>query len=252
MSWSILIADDEPAIRRVLKRGLERGDISVDTVPSGSEALEAVSRGNYSLVLLDGEMPGMSGTEVARAIRRLGGARARVPLIALTGDGSAVYRLSLTEAGFDACLVKPVPLGEIRALVETWRRDPRSRGATSEAPEAAGEGPPSEPPLDPRVMLDICDGNRAVFDELMNGVLRDGARGLAELRVAAQERDCAAIRRIAHRMKGMTAMVGANRLSKLAAGIEGGGVAPEPSVIDALVDEFREVERQMRAVATTL
>src|SRR6516162_1515922 len=110
-AMKILFADDQEDIRTLTTHQLERSGHTVLTVPNGKEALEAAQREKFDVLLLDEEMPAMSGTQVARMIRAQEAASGgRVFLVALTGNNTAQDRERLLAAGFDAVVGKPFRL----------------------------------------------------------------------------------------------------------------------------------------------
>ena len=70
MSKKVIVIDDESAIRRSFELALEESDYGVDTASSGKEGLEMLKNGSYDLVFLDLKMPGMTGVETLREIRK--------------------------------------------------------------------------------------------------------------------------------------------------------------------------------------
>jgi GDP-mannose 6-dehydrogenase len=80
----ILLAEDNPVISRVVKAMLEKAGYDLDTVATGTEAVEAVRALPYDVVLMDVSMPGMNGLEATAAIRSLPGAKADIPIVAMT------------------------------------------------------------------------------------------------------------------------------------------------------------------------
>jgi CheY-like chemotaxis protein len=81
---------------------------TVEKVYDGESAIHAAEAFHPHIVLLDLDMPGMNGFEVARRLRQMPGARIRI--IAHTGFGRSEYRTATADAGFDDVLTKPVPL----------------------------------------------------------------------------------------------------------------------------------------------
>jgi DNA-binding response OmpR family regulator len=120
-SARVLVAEDEPHIRRILVTLLESADLEMDIVNDGSAALAAV-RGDvpYDLMLLDLVMPGASGLEVLAELRSLAH-RAALPVIVLTAKGQDVDRKRALSLGADVFLTKPFSprklLGHMDALL---------------------------------------------------------------------------------------------------------------------------------------
>lgn len=82
----VLMADDAPANRELIKAILGPWAVDLETVENGAEAVQAASRGGHDLILMDVHMPVMDGMDATRAIRSLPGTAGRVPVIALTAN----------------------------------------------------------------------------------------------------------------------------------------------------------------------
>ena len=103
----ILVADDEPHIRRILKTVLESGSFEVDTKPDGTAALEAVQGAeHYDLILLDIMMPGATGLEVLEQIRGIERLKS-TPVVILTAKGQDADRQAALSLGANDFLIKP-------------------------------------------------------------------------------------------------------------------------------------------------
>ena len=130
----VLVIDDEPMVREVLGRYLERDGFEVATADDGVTALEAFAATDPDLVLLDLMLPRIDGFEVFRRIRE---ARPASPVIMLTARGAVTDRIAGLETGADDYIAKPFSPKEVVARVRTVLR--RSGGPA---------GPrPAEPPL---------------------------------------------------------------------------------------------------------
>ena len=126
----ILVVDDDPQIRRVMKATLVSQGYEVMEARTGEEGLELVSRESPSLVLLDMNMPGMGGLETCRALR----AFSDVPVIVLTVRATEKDKVAALDAGGDDYVTKPFGIEELLARIRAALR----RSSTS--PEG---GPPS-------------------------------------------------------------------------------------------------------------
>lgn len=106
---SILLAEDNPVNQQFAVRPLEKQGHAVQVAPDGHEAVAAVAAGAFDLVLMDVQMPGMSGLEAAVAIRErertTGG---RVPIVAMTARALNADRDACLAAGMDGYIAKPV------------------------------------------------------------------------------------------------------------------------------------------------
>jgi CheY-like chemotaxis protein len=118
----VLVAEDVPASRMLLQAMLQRAGHRVIAVADGALALAALRGAQFDAGLLDLDMPGLGGLETAAAIRRLPGADAALPLVAVTADERAVAEAPCRAAGFDAVLTKPFEARQLLALLESTRR----------------------------------------------------------------------------------------------------------------------------------
>ena len=114
---SILIVEDNPDARDVLRVLLELEGHEVETAEEGQAALEMARTKDPDIALVDIGLPGIDGYEVARRVRARD--RRRPVLIALTGYGQPEDRRRALEAGFDDVLVKPVDPAALTALLVT-------------------------------------------------------------------------------------------------------------------------------------
>lgn len=117
----ILVVDDEPQIRRVLRSTLSFRGYTISEAKSGEEALELVRKRKPDLILLDVNLPGMSGVETCREIRRSSDA----PIIMLTVRNAERDKVVALDAGADDYVTKPFGIEELLARVRaSLRRHP--------------------------------------------------------------------------------------------------------------------------------
>ncbi len=115
------MAEDDPGLRSVLARGLERDGYVVDAVPDGDGALRHLRAYDYAVAVLDWRMPGTSGLDVVRALRRSG---STVPVLLLTARDATADRVEGLDAGADDYLVKPFEFAELLARLRALQRRP--------------------------------------------------------------------------------------------------------------------------------
>ncbi len=120
----ILLVDDEPVNREVALSLLNEVGLKVDTAVDGIEALAAVERDMYDLILMDIQMPRMSGLDATRRIRALPHG-ARVPIIAMTANAFAQDREDCLAAGMDDFLGKPIDPNLLFESILKWLRKHR-------------------------------------------------------------------------------------------------------------------------------
>jgi len=119
----ILVVDDEPQLRRALRSTLSALGFVVDDAETGEAALEKLREERFDLVLLDINMPGLSGIETCRAVR----ARSDVSVLMLTVRDRAEDKIQALDAGADGYVTKPFDVNELLARIRaTLRRAPAS------------------------------------------------------------------------------------------------------------------------------
>ena len=109
----VLVVDDNEKTLRLIRDALELHTFTVHTAVSGGEALERAQRERFDLVLLDVQLPGMSGVETLYSLREMG---VSAPIIAVTARALPGDEAGLLAAGFNGYLSKPLSLG---GLLET-------------------------------------------------------------------------------------------------------------------------------------
>src|SRR5262245_19271115 len=130
----VLVVEDEQDIADLIKHTLERGgDIAVDIVARGDEALKDVADNPPELILLDLNLPGLSGLDVCRLLRTRPASKA-VPIIMLTARTTESDRVMGLDAGADDYVSKPFSLRELAARVRAVLRRGRSDGTANAAP----------------------------------------------------------------------------------------------------------------------
>lgn len=120
----VLLADDEPGIRKVVRDALEKAGHEVETAVDGEEACRLLEEGEFDLVVTDLTMPKVDGLELVRRIRRDSG----VPILVLTVRKEEREKVRLLDAGADDYVTKPFGIAELvaRARALLRRREARS------------------------------------------------------------------------------------------------------------------------------
>jgi len=119
---NVLLVDDEARFVEILAERLRVRGLTVDTATSGEAALELVKEKDFDAVLLDLSMPGMSGTEVLREMKKM---KPALQVIILTGQGSIEATVEVMKEGAMDFMEKPV---DINKLIEKIREATRKRG----------------------------------------------------------------------------------------------------------------------------
>jgi len=117
------VAEDDTGLRNVLARGLRENDYVVDAVADGEEAVTFLRSYDYELAILDWRMPGMSGLEVLRWIRRH---QRPTPVLMLTARDAYADRITGLDEGADDYMVKPFDFAELLARLRALQRRPQT------------------------------------------------------------------------------------------------------------------------------
>ncbi|MFW6300227.1 MAG: ATP-binding protein, partial [Oceanicaulis sp.] len=126
----ILVAEDNPINQEVIRGFLKLKGWSCDIAPDGAEALAAVRRTGYDVVLMDVQMPGMDGLEATRRVRALSGPMRDLPIIALTANAMRGDERRCLEAGMNGYVAKPIERDQLFSeIARVLSEDPRARGA---------------------------------------------------------------------------------------------------------------------------
>ncbi|MCE9523995.1 MAG: response regulator [Alphaproteobacteria bacterium] len=214
----VLVAEDNPTNQIVVQAVLSKLAIRADIVGNGAEALDAVQRIAYDVVLMDVQMPDMDGLEATRAIRALHGATAKIPIVALTANAFKEDVDRCATAGMNGYIGKPFHAEDLILALGTVLsgclafNTPTKRGAGAQHPSA----------LDWSVIEKFrADSGEEMLRLLIETYAGDTAEKLnrfAAIVAAPEHREEA--RRLAHSLKSSSAMAGALELSAHAARLE--------------------------------
>jgi len=117
---TVLVVEDHPVNRKLAVTMLKKLGLRADVANDGREALAALDRGGYRLILMDCQMPVMDGYEATRQIRARADDLGRIPIIALTANAMEGDKERCMEAGMSAYLAKPLELAALRAALAEW------------------------------------------------------------------------------------------------------------------------------------
>jgi len=206
----ILIAEDNPVNQEVAGMMLKKRGHIVQIVGNGREAVAAVAREPFDVVLMDIQMPEMDGlaaTEMIRATPR--GAQQRI--VALTAHASGVEKDRCFAAGMNDYLTKPFKAHQLFAVVEGW-------GAKADDGTTATAGPPVDLAGFRETMREA--GAEDAVPGILGTFVQSAPARFDNLRVALAGGDAAAIARAAHAFKSAAAAIGAKELAAVLEEVE--------------------------------
>jgi CheY-like chemotaxis protein/HPt (histidine-containing phosphotransfer) domain-containing protein len=211
----ILLAEDNEVNQTLVMRLLEKQGDTVAVARNGREALAALKRGPFDLVLMDVQMPEMDGFEATAHIRRSEeGSGRHIPIVAMTAHAMKGDRERCLQSGMDGYVSKPIqPLELLQAIDSLLQPEPVPvvQAARLHKP-GAGEPPAprkQDEALDTAELMRRVGGDVALMKELVGVYLAICPKVIAELRQALIRRDAPAVQRGAHTLKGMVGQLGA-------------------------------------------
>jgi len=221
----ILLAEDNAVNQKVALRLLAQMGYRADVAANGLEAIEAVARQTYDVVLMDVQMPELDGFEASREINRRW-SRARPRIVAMTANAMQGDRELCVAAGMDDYVAKPIRIEE---LVAALRRVPphRETPVRTAAAVSPASGVPAEAVGDGAGAIDRAAFDRLVATtggpfvaELIDTFGEDARELLATLRRTLATQDVDGFRRAAHSLKSTAESLGAATLGALARDLE--------------------------------
>ncbi|NGM20265.1 response regulator [Roseomonas stagni] len=206
-SLRVLVADDVAANRMVARAMLVAAGHRVDSAADGAEALAAVQRDSYDVVLMDVQMPVMDGLEATRRIRQLDGARQRVPVLAVTASALPEQVAACRAAGMDGHLAKPIDRESLLAAVQRL-----AAGHPLDGAGAAVSREMQQPLLDDAALRNLAADLGPTADVVISEFVGEVRLGYETLSSPAIADDPPRLRHAAHRMLGAARTLGARRL----------------------------------------
>lgn len=239
----VLLAEDNPVNREMTLLQLQKMGFSARAVANGREAVDAALTGDYTVVLMDLQMPVLDGFESIRIIREQEKVLERhIPIIALTAHALPGYRERCLAAGADDYLTKPVRRQDLHRALTTWIQPGDGPKELSNSTSASTRSP--EEVIDTGVLLELLgteeEESLKVFEELFDIFTSDTLQRLAKLRQALAMDDAHALWETAHSLKSGSAAVGASSLAKVARELESLGRLGLTGHAEALVSRAEE------------
>ncbi len=241
----ILLAEDNPVNQKLAIRLLEKRGHHVTLTSNGREALAALEKSPYDLVLMDVHMPDMDGLEATRRIRQKEkeeNSQSRQAIVAMTALVMKGDRERCTEAGMDGYLAKPIRPQELDAILDTYLARNREdlSGVASSVPTEASSSVPAEASVCAEELFERIDGDLTLLSELV-ALLRESYPGqLRSAREAVMQGDAVALQRAGHSLKGALGNLAAPIGSRLAFELESMGKSGELELANVRVDLLEE------------
>jgi len=260
----VLIADDNAVNTRVLDLVLRRAGHTTIIVRDGEQALDAMNGDDFDVVLMDLNMPVMTGIEAAKLYRFGAIGRPHLPIAGLTADVTNEVQRRCLDAGMDRCLLKPIEPGTLLDALDALT------GAAEETPPAVARRPATAikdiakhprfrggaaPAVNMATLAQLRDlGGEDFLESLICDFLADAGRLRTSLARATQSGDMAAVAAQAHALYSASGNMGAEPMRQICRALQGLSrldMAGEGQhMLDVLAAELARVTDALEAVRT--
>lgn len=247
----ILVAEDYEANRIVVEKLLTLLGCTVQSVADGRQAVDAMTRGPYDLVLMDIQMPVMDGLSAAAAIRSMETASGGyTPILAYTAHSQEEEFQRCLDAGMDAVLTKPIQLDDLTVAIVRWAE-------TARPPRQAGPASPERRSMAETVsrswsdtLLERCLGDSRLAREVLRTLLDSIDEPLSRLERALAAKHTDRVKSSAHALKGLFLTVGADEEAATCRALEQAALHSDLSrareLAAAVHDQWRSLQVSIR------
>jgi CheY-like chemotaxis protein len=242
----VLLAEDNLVNQKLAVHLLEKQGHSVEVAGSGREALAALERGNFDLVLMDVQMPVLDGFETTAVIReKEKGTGRHIPIVAMTAHAMKGDRERCLSAGMDAYVSKPIQPQELFRVIEGLALGPAAEAVLPRGPSGTGE-------IDWAEVQDRVGGDPELLRGVVTVFLDECPRMMAGVRQAVAGRDVAGLKRAAHTLKGAVGIVGARAAAEAARRLESLGREGNLSQAEDAYHDLEEAIGRLEPALTAL
>jgi len=228
----ILLAEDTPVNQRLATKMLQKMGHTVVVAENGVEALHALGRETFDLVLMDVQMPEMDGFQATRTIRaRENGTVRHIPIIAMTAYAMAGDRERCLEAGMDGYIPKPVNAQDLFEAIESVQCGSNGSGKATTAAMSVQH-------FDKAQILDRVGGDTDLLKEVVQIFVDEFPKTVDRIRDAVRNSDFDDLERAAHALKGSVSNFSAASAVDAASNLEAMGrgrdITAAPEALNAL------------------
>jgi two-component system sensor histidine kinase RpfC len=227
-AYKVLVAEDNPTNRRVIQKILERAGHHCTLAKDGEDALDKIEKKEFDAIILDMNMPGMTGMDVARMYRLMRGNMTRAPIIMFSANVTTEARDESIEAGADEFLPKPIQVNSflqtLQQLVTEFKTSgpPENNAVVPKPKNRLKLLRPAEPVLDLQNLTDLekVSKDPKFLDDLILEFVSENRNSLRSLETALSEVKIDEIKEILHALKGSALSIGAVTLKMMCKRIE--------------------------------
>ncbi len=244
----VLLVEDNPINQEVATTILRSLGCSADLAENGREAVQAVRRNEYDLILMDCEMHEMDGYVATRQIRAYENSASRrpLPIIAMTAHALDGDREKCLAAGMNDYISKPVDPTGLAEILARWQAYGRQ---TTAAEPAGARAANLDSVFDEGQFLNRVMGDEGLAATLVHGFVEQFPEMLARLTSLLDARDFGGVRLHAHSLKGAAATLSAADLAKAAAELEAAAATED---LQAVVAAFPHLEKNFNQLKQAL
>ena len=243
----VLVAEDNLVNQKLAASILERAGHTSIVVGNGQEAVTALQKEKFDIVLMDVQMPVMGGFEATRLIReREASTGKRTPIIAVTARAMKGDREACLAAGMDGYVPKPIQSKKLMELIAELTGASSQSAADADVERIGGNG---NGVLDENALLTTVGGNRELAGELAQIFLQELEPRMQEMSSAIREGDADRLQFAAHALRGSAASLSATQVTASATALEAmarkGDLSMAESVFACLEDEMEGLTERL-------
>ncbi|MBI5184878.1 MAG: response regulator [Nitrospinae bacterium] len=275
-SLDVLLVEDNPVNQEVALSALRLLGHKASVANNGKEAVEKWEKGDFDLILMDVQMPVMSGLEATKEIRKKERERRRdegrktekaletddlnsslvtrhsslrTPVIAMTARAMSGDREECLQAGMDDYISKPVSLDQLKAKISRFAQAGKSPDAPSQEEAREKAALADGPVYDLSNLLALLNNDRTKLEKLLQKFLETTDKNMADLEEAVRAEDAEKIYALAHTIKGAAGQLGAAGVQRLSQEIEAMG---REKKLDGAVEKLNALKKAHEELKTAL
>jgi two-component system sensor histidine kinase/response regulator len=223
---NILVAEDNTTSQMIAKKTLEKAGHTIQIASSGVEAIRMLREGKFDLILMDVEMPEMSGIEATRVIRKTeAGTKLHIPIVAMTAYAMKEDRQRCLDAGMDTYISKPVNLNELHKIIKDF-----SFTKSEETPA-----------VDIEAALKFVAGEKSILKEVVGVFLEDDyPEQIKRLKEGFSQQNADMVKEAAHSIKGAVRSLGGTESGEKALRLEEMGRNNKLEEVESTIKELEQ------------
>ncbi len=235
----VLVVEDNTINQEVAAGILKEFGCSVDLADDGEKALDKVQQGDYDVIFMDCQMPGIDGFEATGIIREMESSTEHIPIVAMTAHANRGDRERCLAAGMDDYLAKPISFDSVREVLHRALNARAAQKRVSASAQAVADIA-NLPILEMDLALARLRDRTDIFQAIMEIFLNEAPDEVDRLEDAVLREDFSEAERWAHSLKGSAGGIGGTRLQHAALEIERSAKAGDAVRIKQLYGQFRE------------